>query len=124
MYIFKAKLEFQSEKDILDNMADSITITFEAVRNEQAALITEVMRWFANRHEAVPEYFTRLCALDICGQRFSKIEPNGHLESSAVAPCFVWKIDSKRIPKDVTLESIGWKREDMDHLARVIQGVH
>ena len=122
--IFKAKLEYQSEDDIEENIASSITILFASEFETYEELFGDVMRGFASRHRAVPDLFNRLCAMDVCRQEFSKIAEDGSLENSNSGFYRVWKIDADRLPPGVMLESIGWKAEGMTHLARVIQGVH
>ncbi len=122
--IYKAKLEYQSDEDIQQNVGSSTSIMFQSEFSAGDHLVHAVMRWFANRHRAVPEYFGRLCAVTIYGQRFSEIDHDGSLDTSSVGPVTEWKIDAYRIPKDASLEAIGWKTEDLSHLARVIQGVH
>lgn len=122
--VYKAKLEFQTEEDIPDHRATSHTIMFESDQDQRGPLTAQVMRWFANRHEAAPEYFYRLCAVEVCGQRFEPFQDDGFLHGPDVSPYFVWKIDAQRRPTEISLESIGWEPNRMDHLSRVIQGVH
>lgn len=120
MEVFKAKLEFQTEDDMRDNVASSHTIMFSSVTRAGADLTRDVMRWFLNRRQNMPEHFTRLCALTICGQRFPEFREDGYLEGCSAAPFIEWKIDAHPLPEGVDLSSLGWKFDDLSRLAQIL----
>lgn len=119
MSIYKAKFEFQTAEDIVANVASSTEIRFQSSSCDDA--LRDAILWFANRQSSVPEYFTRLCAVDICGQRFRRIEGAGTLASNNVGPFLEWKIDANPLPGGFKLSQIGWDVGDMTNMMRKAQ---
>ena len=117
--IYKARLEYQTPENIRDNHASSSLIMFESDCSGDD-LIVQVMRWFINRKKAVPEIFSRLCAVDVWGQSFKQFDEDGYLPSNDAGLGANWKIDGKPIPSAISIEDIGWWNGSLSHLARVM----
>lgn len=83
-------------------------------------LIVQVMQWFMHRKKAVPEMFSRLCAVDVWELRFKQFDENGYLPSNDAGLGANWNIDGKPLPPSILMEDIGWWVGDLSHLARAL----
>lgn len=89
--IFQAHVEFQTPDDVRQRRASSASIVFESDDPPSAA--KDVAKWFAERHEAIPDYWHTLCAYKVYVVVPQRIEANGHLRGATGFPCYEWKCD-------------------------------
>ena len=56
--------------------------------------VFDALRWWDNRHESMPDYFSELWALKVYAKHFGELQENGYLSSSHAGTVFEAKYDS------------------------------
>jgi len=89
--LFRARYAFKSETTE-PNTEQAGSIQYKALSNDSA--VKGFVRWWENRHEAVPEYFQTLYAVKIYSIYPQVINESGYLPSETqVLYIFEWKYD-------------------------------
>ena len=88
--IYRAHYSFRSDTTTPLTEEQS-SIQYEADSQEKA--VQAFVRWWNNRHSAVPEYFREIFAVKIYQITIQRIKADGYLPSSTSIVLFEWKYD-------------------------------
>ena len=88
--VYRAHYEFKTE-DTPPGEAMSGTIQYLSDTPAKAA--DDFRRWWRKRHEAAPEHFKRILAVNIYEVILQRIDDTGYLPQNIGARAYEWKCD-------------------------------
>lgn len=83
---YEALLEFNTGEGVT-------THHIRFVSKYRGDAVTDVFRWWANRHEAIPDYFKELYCVKVSSVTLQKIDKTGYLHPDSGMNFFEWKYD-------------------------------
>lgn len=91
MTIYQAVFSFQSKRGVVRHEERSTKISFEQDDDQRA--VVDAIRWWGNRHAAIPEHFHRVVALKLYIWKPYRVRDDGYLEMPTGFPFYEWKSD-------------------------------